>query len=125
MDTLYVLNNGSAAGDIDQITGFTIHQGSGKLSLINNSTQGLSSASVGPAQVQFNEDGKVLAVTEKNTNKIDTFLVDRHGRAGGAIVQPSSGMTPYGFAFNKAGFLIVSEAVGGAAGASTVSSFTA
>ena len=118
------LNNGSAAGDIDQITGFTIHQGSGKLSLINNSTQGLSSGSVGPAQVQFNEDGKVLAVTKKTPTESLTFLVDRHGRAGGAIVQPSSGMTPYGFAFNKAGYLIVSEAVGGAAGASTVSSYS-
>src|SRR5262249_56044059 len=37
--------------------------------------------------------------------------------------QSSSGMTPFGFAFNRRGTLIVSEAFGGATGASAVSSY--
>lgn len=122
-ETLYVLNSGSAAGDVDQITGFAIHPGLGRLSLLHGSTQGLSAANVGPAQVQFSNDGKLLVVTEKGTNLIDTFLVNRQGRAGGVMAQPSAGMTPYGFAFNQGGYLIVSEAAGGAASASTVSSY--
>ena len=122
-NALYVPNNGSAAGDADQITGFAIHPGPGRLSLLRGSTRGLSAPSVGPAQVRFSNDGRLLVVTEKGTNLIDTFLVDRFGRAGGANVQPSAGMTPYGFSFNRAGYLIVSEAVGGAPTASTVSSY--
>jgi 6-phosphogluconolactonase (cycloisomerase 2 family) len=122
-DTLYVLNNGSAAGDVDQITGFRIDDDSHKLTLLQNSTMGLSAGSVGPAEVGFKGDGKVLVVTEKSTSNIDTFRVDKHGYAGGLLVSPASGTTPYGFAFNSRGYLIDSEAFGGAAGASAVSSY--
>jgi 6-phosphogluconolactonase (cycloisomerase 2 family) len=121
-NTLYVLNAGASAGDVDQITGFRV-EGDAHLRPLPNSTRGLSATSVGPAQVGFNPDGKILAVTEKNTNKIDTFVVDRHGYARGMLVQPSSGVEPFGFAFNKDGYLIPSEAFGGAAGASAVSSY--
>jgi 6-phosphogluconolactonase (cycloisomerase 2 family) len=121
-NTLYVLNAGSSAGDVDQITGFRIDDDA-HLRLLPNSTQGLSAGSVGPAQVGFNPDGKILVVTEKNTNKIDTFVVDRHGYAGGMLVQPSSGVEPFGFAFNKDGYLMPSEAFGGAPNASAVSSY--
>jgi 6-phosphogluconolactonase len=54
---------------------------------------------------------------------IDTFLVGRDGYAGGVQAHPSSGMTPFGFAIRKGGQLIVSEAFGGAPGASDVSSY--
>jgi 6-phosphogluconolactonase (cycloisomerase 2 family) len=119
---IYVLNAGSTAGDVDQVTGFRIDEDF-HLSLLASSTRGLSATSVGPAQVGFDPEGKILAVTEKNTNKIDTFVVDGHGYASGMLVQPSSGVEPFGFAFNNDGFLIPSEAFGGAAGASTVSSY--
>ncbi len=122
-DALYVLNNGAAAQSIDQITGFQIAPFTGWLSLLPNSTQGLSAGSVGPAQVGFDPAGKLLVVTEKTTNNIDVFQVDRFGFAGGINVQPSSGMEPFGFAFNKKGFLFVTEAFGGAPAASDVSSY--
>jgi 6-phosphogluconolactonase len=121
-NTLYVLNAGSSAGDVDQITGFRIDDDA-HLRPLPNSTQGLSAGNVGPAQVGFNPDGKILVVTEKNTNKIDTFVVNRHGYAGGMLVQPSSGVEPFGFAFNKDGYMIPSEAFGGVPGASAVSSY--
>jgi 6-phosphogluconolactonase len=121
-NTLYVVNAGASAGDVDQITGFRIDD-QARLSLLPNSTRGLSATSVGPGQVGFDPDGKILVVTEKNTNRIDTFLVDRSGYASGMLVQPSSGVEPFGFAFNKDGYFLPSEAFGGAPGASTVSSY--
>jgi 6-phosphogluconolactonase (cycloisomerase 2 family) len=121
-DVLYVLNAGGAVGDVDQITGFGI-AGDGQLQPLANSTRPLSAANTGPAQVGFSHDGSVLVVTEKSTNLIDTYLVNHQGLASGPITQMSAGMTPFGFAFNKGGYLIVSEAFGGAAGASAVSSY--
>ena len=44
------------------------------------------------------------------------------GRTGSLIVTPSSGLTPFGFAFAR-GRLIVSEAAAGVAGESSVSSY--
>lgn len=65
----------------------------------------------------------MLVVTEKATNIIDTYTVDDYGIATGPVSHASSGITPFGFSFNKRGILIVSEAFGGAANASTVSSY--
>ncbi len=66
----------------------------------------------------------MLVVTEKDTNLIDTYEVDRRsGLASGPSPQASSGATPFGFAFDRRGHLIVSEAFGGAPGVSAVSSY--
>ena len=75
-----------------------------------------------PAQISFNIFGDVLVVAEKNTNKIDLFDVE-DGIAQGPNVQVSNGMTPFGFAFDRRDHLIVSEAFGGAANASALSSY--
>jgi 6-phosphogluconolactonase (cycloisomerase 2 family) len=116
---LYVLN----AGEDGNITGFTT-DGNGQVMPLPNSTRPLSGAAVGPAQIQFSPDGSLLVVTEKSTNNIDTYTVDNHGYATGPIVQPSAGMTPFGFAFSQRGqALIVSEAFGGAENASATSSY--
>jgi 6-phosphogluconolactonase (cycloisomerase 2 family) len=82
-----------------------------------------SGAAPGPAQVSFSPDGEVLVVTEKNTNLVDTFPVDEDGMAGSVTTHPSAGVTPFGFAFTRRGTLIVSEAAGGAANASSASSY--
>jgi 6-phosphogluconolactonase len=121
-DFVYVLNNGGGNGSEDSITGFRVGRWGG-LTPIAGSTQPLSGAAVGPAQVGITNDGRALVVTEKGTNKIDVFPVDRQGRAGAAHVHASSGQTPFGFSFNARGFLITSEAFGGAANASVVSSY--
>jgi 6-phosphogluconolactonase (cycloisomerase 2 family) len=115
---LYVLNGGTP----NSITGFWVGKG-GTLTPIPGSTRALSGANVGPAQVQFNPAGDVLVVTEKATNMIDTFQVGPDGVAGPANAQPSSGMTPFGFAFDNQGRAFVSEAFGGAANASALSSY--
>jgi 6-phosphogluconolactonase len=115
---LYVLNSGTP----ENITGFIVNN-DGTISQINNSTQPLSGTSVAPAQIEFSPDGSVLVVTEKGTNLIDTYAVGSNGAANGPNVQASTGDTPYGFAFDKRGRLIVSDAYGGGANAGAMSSY--
>ncbi len=115
---LFVLNAGDA-GSAGNITGFVV--GNAGLTPIGGTTRPLSGASVGPAQVQFSPDGRLLVVTEKGTNKIDTYRV--HGGISGPITQPSAAATPFGFAFGRRGDLFVTDAVGGAPGASGLSSY--
>ena len=43
-----------------------------------------------PREVAFSPDGRILAVTEKATQTIDTYLVGPNGRASGPDVQASS-----------------------------------
>ncbi|MGA9118790.1 MAG: beta-propeller fold lactonase family protein [Bacteroidota bacterium] len=117
-DLLYVLN----AGGEGNISGFR-GASSGRLRSLHGSTRPLSGSGVGPAQIEFNPSGRVLVVTEKNTNKIDTYRVGFSGLAIGPNVQNSTGDTPFGFEFTPRGQLIVSDAFGGAAGQSSLSSY--
>lgn len=117
-DLVYVVN----AGGSGNISGFTLGA-DGDLTPIAGSTRPLTTAASGPAQVEFSPDGGVLAVTEKATNVIGTYTVDGDGIATGPVSHASAGATPFGFAFGKRGDLIVSEAFGGAPGASAVSSY--
>jgi 6-phosphogluconolactonase (cycloisomerase 2 family) len=115
---IYALNDGS-----DTLSGLRLSS-RGALRPIVNSTVGLSGSDIAPAQAQFTPDGRSVVVTEKNTNLIDVFAVRPDGRLGSPLVQESEGETPFGFAFDRAGRLIVSEAFGGAAGASAMSSYS-
>ncbi len=115
---LYVLN----AGDTGSITGFRMNR-NGSLAPLPGSTHTLSSAAAAASQIGFSPDGEQLIVTERATNKIDVFPVNADGIAGDAIVTASVGQTPFGFNFDPLGHLIVSEAFGGAAGKSAVSSY--
>ncbi|HEY1815473.1 MAG TPA: beta-propeller fold lactonase family protein [Kofleriaceae bacterium] len=122
-DYVYVVNAGSTTPEVAaNIAGFQIQ--SGGLTAVTGSTQALSAANPGPAEISFNGDGSLLVVTEKGTNKIDTYVVTG-GVAGAANVQASSGATPFGFAFSAGGELVVSEAGGGPNGTSATSSYTA
>jgi 6-phosphogluconolactonase len=117
-DLLYVLNAGS-----DTITGFVVGS-DGTLSPLATSTRNLSDMDTDPAQISFSPNGRFLAVTEKGTNLIDIWRVGRNGLASDDPVTNSSvGDTPFGFAFGKRDIIIVSEAAGGAADASSLSSY--
>lgn len=115
---VYVVN----ADGGGNIAGFTV-SGAGRLTPIPDSKQPLSAADAAPAQVQFTPDGTRLVVTEKATNHISTYRVRRNGAAVGPTVSQSSGTTPFGFTFTRDGLLVVSEAFGGAPGASATSSY--
>ncbi|MEZ4416479.1 MAG: beta-propeller fold lactonase family protein [Gemmatimonadota bacterium] len=115
---VYVLN----AGSPENVSGFRLDE-DGRLTPIPGSTRALSAPSVGAAQVSFSPDGRTLVVTEKATNRLVSFPVLPDGTLGSASVIDSPGQTPFGFAFDARGNLFVSEAFGGAAGASTLSSY--
>jgi 6-phosphogluconolactonase len=96
----------------------------GDLRPIAGAVRGLSVApGAAPAPVGFRDDGDTLLVTEKGTNRLTSYRVGETGRLGAAVVTASPGQTPFGFAFNRRNRLVVTEAMGGAAGASTVSAY--
>lgn len=116
-DLLYVLNAGS-----DSIAGFTVGH-SGRLQALASSEQPLTGTAVDAAQIQFSQDGRSLIITEKATNQLVTFSLDHAGIATRRQVFASPGQTPFGFALGRGRQLIVSEAAGGAANASSASSY--
>lgn len=118
-----MLNAGGSVGGIDTVAGFSVDD-SGHLTPIVSGLQ-LSAASVAPEEIGFNPDGNLLIVTEKATNNIDVFTVDRNGVASGPNVVASAAPNPYGFAFGKRNQLFVSDAEGGAGGAGAMSSYAA
>ena len=105
---LYVLD----AGNGGNIAGFRL-KNNGTLTYIPGSTRKLSNKGVGaapsPEQIGFTPDGEHLVVSEKGSNKIDTYNVD-NGVASAPIVNASFGPTPYGFGFSGGNHLVISEA---------------
>jgi 6-phosphogluconolactonase (cycloisomerase 2 family) len=120
-DLLYVLNEGGTPN----ITGFTIGD-DGMLTPLAGSTQPLiGAAGANPAAIGFNHDGTLLAVTEKNGNRIDTYTIDDNGLPSAPINNTSNGMTPFGSTFTNDDTLLVSEAFGGAPNQGALSSYSA
>ena len=104
----YVLNSGGTGS----ITGFRL--GRHGLAPLSGATQPLSSATAGAVQVSFTPRGDQLVVSEKGANVIDTYPVDRWGRAGAGTAHASAGAAPFGFAFGKHDSLLVTEAAASA-----------
>lgn len=118
-DLLYVLNEGDSVSPAN-ISGFRIGRG---LTPIPGSSRPLSAAAVSAPEISFDPSGHVLVVTEEATNLIDTYTVERDGRANGPVSHASAGQTPFGFAFDRRGDLVVSDAFGGAPNAGALSSY--
>lgn len=117
-DIVYVLN----AGGDGNISGFKLGNND-MLTPIPNSTRPLSSTASGAAQISFVNDGRVVVITEKATNKIITYTINEWGVPGMMHSIISSTATPFGFEAGSNGNIFVSEAAGGAAGASKLSSY--
>jgi 6-phosphogluconolactonase (cycloisomerase 2 family) len=115
---VYVVNAGGAGS----VSGLLLGE-EGALHPLPGSTRPLSASGAAPAQISFDPSGETLAVSEKATRTISLYRVGEDGRAAGPHPAPSSGETPFGFAFTRRGVLVVSEAFGGRAGASAVSSY--
>jgi 6-phosphogluconolactonase (cycloisomerase 2 family) len=119
-ELLYVLDAEGAGG----IAGFSVD--AGVFTPIPGASQPLSGhEGPAPAQVGFTPDGDSLVVTERATNQIVTYAVGSDGSLGAPVVNPSEGMTPFGFEFTSSGVFVVSEAFGGGMnpGASAASSY--
>jgi len=78
-------------------------------------------AGTDPAQVAFSPDGGTLVVTDR-ADTIHLYPIDSEGRVGAPVSEPSSGATPYGFAF-AGDTLVVTEAARAEVGAASASSY--
>ena len=118
-DLLYVLNEGGTPN----ISGFDFDE-DGTLTPLAGSTRPLiAGGAADPAQIGFSHDGDLLVVTDKSGNRLNTYTINEDGLPSPPRDNTSNGMTPFGFAFNNAGTLVVSEAFGGAPNASAASSY--
>jgi len=113
-NVVYVVNAGDSS-----ITGFRLHR-DGRLAPLGVH---LILPGAGAAQISFDRTGSRLIVTEKGTNTIDIVPVG-DGVVGPAGSNPSTGQTPFGFAVDRHNNVIVSNAAGGASGASTLTSYS-
>jgi 6-phosphogluconolactonase (cycloisomerase 2 family) len=89
----------------------------------SHSAVALSTAAATPVQIGFTPSGAHVIVTEKVSSSIDTFNVTSDGRLVGLRHIASTGTAPYGFGFSAGGEAIVSDAGGGAGGASAATSY--
>jgi 6-phosphogluconolactonase len=120
---LFVLNAGDATTP-GNINGFYVkHDGS--LYEVAYSKRPLSNrkAGTGAAQISFLDSGRQLVVTEKATNLILTYRLHNYFYPSSPLVNTSSGNTPFGFAVGKRNQVFVSNAEGGAADSSSISSY--
>lgn len=116
---VYVLNDGGTVnGSVRpaNISGFFFDDDRGVLTPIPNSTRSLSAASpivpaAGPdaAEIQFDNTGSFLYVTEVGGNLIDQYSIDFGGVPSEDEVQISFGSSPFAFAFDPRNNLLVSE----------------
>ena len=112
---VYVLNTGDPS-----ITGFRL--AAERAEPLAGSSRDLA-ANADPAQVGFSRDGTMLVVTERGTDGIVAYPVDARGHLGEPHRSPSSGPTPYGFAFTRRGSLVVTEAFGAQVGKAAASTY--
>jgi len=103
---LYVVN--SLSGNI---SGFRF-TGGGDLRPIPGSSEPLSApgGSGVPAQIGFAPGGRVLTVTLRGTQTIDTFTLGRDDTPGPAQPNPATDENPFGFEYRRDGLLVASNA---------------
>jgi len=115
---VYVVN----AGGNGNVVGFRWQNG--QLTEISNSTRFLSGSNSAPGSIAFSPDGKFVAVSEKQTSKLDVFSVQGDGTLSPAVVTPSAGPGEFAISFAPNGTALVSETgPAGGVDASALSSY--
>ncbi len=118
-DLVYVLNTGGSSN----VVGFRVSQ-DGKLHPIPNSLSFLSTNSSGAASLAFSPNGQFLLVTERETNSIDVFSVQKNGTLSPIVTNPSAGPGVFALAFAPNGAAIAVETgPTGGQNASAISSY--
>ncbi len=116
-DLVYVVNQGTS-----NITGFRVSP-QGVLTPIPGSTRPLSLPG-NPAQVAFSPDGTVLVTEGRESQIIDTYLVDKNtGLVEGPHANPTRGPEPFSFTFDHRDHLFMTEGHFVAPGAGSTSSY--
>jgi 6-phosphogluconolactonase (cycloisomerase 2 family) len=106
---VYVLNS------ISNTIGVLSIDNTGDLTALPAKTRSLPAGANGAAQVRVSPNGQWLVVSERVSNRLETFAVGKDGTLGDAVITPSAGTTPFGFDFTTRGHVIVSEAASGSA----------
>ena len=88
---LYVLNGGH-----NVVHGYRAAE-SGRLAPLPGGTRALNPGAAGASTIRFSADGRALIVTERLSNRLETFPVLPNGRLGDPVVTASAGATPFGF----------------------------
>jgi 6-phosphogluconolactonase (cycloisomerase 2 family) len=78
-------------------------------------TKALAAGANGAAEVRANPTGDLVVVTERVSNRLETFAVAPDGSLGSPVVTAAAGTTPFGFDFTPRGQVIVSEAASASA----------
>jgi len=68
----------------------------------------------GCPHVLFDRTGTILSVTQRQSDVIDTFRVGEDDRPGGAIVDQTRGVGPFGATITRRDQLLTAENFGGA-----------
>jgi len=87
----------------------------GSLTPLPGKTKALAAGADGAAEVRVSPNGQVLIVSERVSNRLETFAVGQDGSLGDPVVTPAAGNTAFGFDFTTRGQAIVSEAASGSA----------
>lgn len=121
----YVLNEGNPAN----ISGFTVNR-RGRMRPLSDSTVPLAYPNGAPAQVSFDQTGRVLVVSDRQSGPgsapdfLESFRVAGNGRATALPPTPSNGSSPFGFAFTESNVLVMTNPDNDNLNTSTVSSYT-
>lgn len=101
---VYLVN----AGGNSNVIGFHLNEG-GKLTPISGAIAFLTTSNSGPGSIAISSDGRFVLVTEKITNNIDAFPIQKDGTLGAIVVTPSVGPGAFAVAFAPNGAALVSE----------------
>jgi 6-phosphogluconolactonase len=118
---VFVLNSGGGSN----VVGFHLEP-NGKLRRIAHSSAFLTANSPGGGSIAFSSDGHILLVTEKATNRIDAFKVNRDASLQPIVANPSAGPGLFAVAVAPNGLVVASETgTAGENNASAISSYVA
>ena len=78
-------------------------------------TKALAAGANGAAEVRVNPTGDLVVVTERVSNRLETFAVNADGSLADPVVTGAAGDTPFGFDFTTRGQVVVSEAASASA----------
>ena len=87
----------------------------GSLTVLPALTKALAAGANGAAEVRANRTGDLLVVSERVSNRLETFAIAEDGSLGNPVITPAAGSTPFGFDFTTRGEVVVSEAATGSA----------
>jgi 6-phosphogluconolactonase len=103
---LYVLNTGD-----NTVSGYRV-TGAATLVALPHTTHALAAGAAGAAAIRFTPDGDWLVVSERGSNRLETFPVLPNGRLGDPVVSAAAGGASFGFDITQRNQPIVSETAG-------------